>query len=364
MPECFNRASASSSLRVKILTDIISCLVCFAPFNFPPLMRPNPNRSRPWFLTPVALACILVTGTAGCERLETPIAGVTAEGPSLQHYLVGAAAASLNPEGLFDLTPASAPGHRPIISPERAAELAAAFVRTWGPSLRHIWEEETGRSIDLRALEVGPRIFFAGTPYGEFPGGYHPAFARTYGPYYLVTLYADGKPAILLSVAAYNDELTIDRKGFIDLPFFRGMEFVPMGLPADTSTFRLISPEEAVQIVGAATGGRVATVPKLVRMAMPNAPASALWKLELDRKVPVRAHAKSAAVHYVSEIYVGPDRGRRLLMAVPGNARSVRVSALAVTPEGAERVDEVHLSLREVDVLAFEAVTPAQGGAQ
>lgn len=316
---------------------------------------PSAPRRHRWFCPPAVVAALL----AGCDAPQTRIAGPAAPPPDVQRYVAAGAAASLNPDGRFTLAAPSAPGDRPIISAGRAAELALAVVRTWGPSLHPAWQRQSGRSFDLAGLRVDPRIVFARTPYGRFPDGYHPAFARTYGPYYLVTLYSGSEPVVLVSVAAYNTEVRIDEKGLVHRPVNSGAEFVTMGIPAGTDEFQLVSPEAAVEEVGRATGARVTATPELVRLGMPYAPATAAWKLTLDREVPVQARGRGTS-HRVRELYVGPVRGRRLMMAIRGSARAERVFAIPSTPD--ERTESVDVPILTNEAVAFEPVHIVRGG--
>lgn len=192
-----------------------------------------------------------------------------------------------------------------------------------------------------------------------FPEGYHPAFARTFGPYYLVPLHSGTEPVLLVSVAAYNEAVTIDARGLVRRPVEHGMEFISMGLPADTSAFRIISPEDAVELVGRATGARVNRIPELVRAGMPQAPAASLWKLTLDRDVPVQARG---AVRRVREVYVGSERGRRLMVAAPGTAKTHRMTALAAG--AGERMESIEVPVLETEAVAFESVDIQSRGAE
>ncbi|HEY7767321.1 hypothetical protein [Longimicrobium sp.] len=298
---------------------------------------------------------------AGCDQPEMPVAGPAAVPPGLSQYVTGEAAAGINAEGLFSLDQPATTGDHPVITPERAGELALAYVRSFGPSLKAAWEEDRGAPIDLAALQVGSQVLYAGTPYGTFPAGYHPAFQRGFGPYYLVPLTSGGKPVLLISVAAYATQTTVDRRGFIQRPVQRGNEFVSRGLPLDTARFRLVSPEEAVAFVAKSTGARIARTPELVRVGMPYAPASAMWKLTLDREVGVgvgrnRAHAR------VREVYVGPERERRMMIPLPLIARSEPVPAIRAEA-GVERNQIVDVPIREGAVVSFQPIVSEEGGA-
>jgi hypothetical protein len=306
----------------------------------------------------LSVVAVVAAIIGACEAPQSTVAGLGAP-PEIHRFVTGQAAGTLGPDGRFTLAAPSAPGDRPIISAERAGELALASVRTWGPSLRQAWEREAGRSIDLSTLRVDSRILFARTPYGRFPDGYHPAFARTYGPYYLVTLYSGSDPVLLISVAAYNEEARIDEKGLVRRPVQSGAEFFSMGVPVATGEFQITSPEAAVEEVGRATGARVTATPELVRLGMPYAPAVAVWKLTLDRDVAVHAGGNRTR-HRVRELYVGPVRSRRVMMALPGNARTERTAAIAIVPE--DRIDAVEVPILAGETVDFVPVDFLRGG--
>jgi hypothetical protein len=322
---------------------------------FPPLQIVSAYLRPYRRLLAVAVAAAVLTA---CDQADGPIAGPKITRPNLQRYVTGAAAENLDAQGRFALAPSVAPGARPIITAEQAGKLALASVRSWGPALKRTWEEERGQSIDLESLRIGERILFARTPYGMFPDGYHPALTRAYGPYYLVTLYSGSQPVLLISVAAYNSEATINARGLVDRPILSGMEFISQALPADTTGFRIMSPEEAVAHAGHLTGARVTVTPELVRPGLPLAPTSAMWKLTLDRDLPVRVRG---ATMRVREVYVGPERSRRLMVPVRSTARVERTTGLAVLPRG-HRIDAVEISIVEGESVSFEQVTPEQGG--
>jgi hypothetical protein len=297
---------------------------------------------------------------AACDQPESPIAGPDQAAPRLSQFVTGNAAAALDAEGRFSLADPSAPGNRPIIKAERAGELALSYVRSFGPSLKGVWEEERGAPIDINTLRADGRILYAATPYGAFPSGFHPGFETAFGPYYLVPLTSGGKPVLLISVAAYNTQTSIDRRGFIDRPLYRGNEFVSRGIPVDSTQFRLVSPEEAVAYVGRVTGARISRTPELVRMALPHAPASALWRLTLDREVEVRAGRDRGRAR-VREIYIGPDQDNRMMMSMPRTDRFQPFPALRID-NGHERNEIAQVPVLDGAPVSFEPVVVDQGG--
>lgn len=315
----------------------------------------HPRRPR---LAWAAAALLL----AACDAPQTAMTGPGVAPPAdLQRHLAAGAAASLGPDGRFALAAPSAPGNRPIITPERAGELALAALRTWGPSLLPSLQKQAGRSFDLATLRVDPRILFARTPYGRFPDGYHPAFSRAYGPYYLVTLRSGGDAVLQVSVAAYNEAARVDEKGLVHRPQDTGAEFFIEAIPAD-GRLQLVSPEAAVDEVARATGARVTATPELVRLEMPYSPAVSAWKVTLDREVPVQARGKGTT-HRVRELFVGPLRERRVMMASRGGARAVRTSAIPLGA-GDDRVDAVDVPILAGEAVSFEPVNIVPGGSQ
>lgn len=261
-----------------------------------------------------------------CDRRPSEIAGPDPSARNLGPYLAGSAAAAVGPNGLFSVSAPAGPLHRPIITAERAGELALAYVRSFGPSLKPAWEKDRGAVIDMARLEIVSRILYARTPYVAFPAGYHPAFERAYGPYYLVPLGSEETPELLVAVSAYATDVAITRQGTIKRPVQRGNEFVTRGIPADASRWRLVAPEEAVEITARTTGARVIRAPEFVRLGMPAAPGESAWKLTLEREIPV--HAKAGGQSRVRTIYVGPNSAGRLMIAVPGAARAEVIPAV------------------------------------
>jgi hypothetical protein len=173
-----------------------------------------------------------------------------------------------------------------------------------------------------------------------------------------VTLHSGADPVLLISVAAYNEGTKINERGLVERPMFSGMEFITQALPRDTTRFRMVSPEEAVEMAGRMTGARVTNTPELVRLGMPEAPASAVWKLTLDREVPVKARTGSRRVR---ELYVAPEGNRRLMIAVPSAARVEHTSGVVMLPSG-QRIDPVNVPIVGGGFVSFDAVVPEQGG--
>jgi hypothetical protein len=277
----------------------------------------------------------------------------------LRRYVTGDAAAALNGEGRFSFAAPSPPDSRPIITAERAAELALASLRTWGPSFHDEWVAERGRAFDMQNLTADSRVLFVKSPYGRFPDGYHPAYARLYGPYYIVHLNSGSETLMLVSVSAYATDLKIDGRGIVHRPVERGMEFVHQVLPEAHQDW-FVSPEAAVERVGRQTGARVTRRPELVRINKDYIPSSAVWKLSLDRDIDVNPAGRGTPLR-TRELYVGTARGAPLMMPASraGGAESVHV----LVSEGRNlRAEPIHVPILDGEFTSFSAVTADVGG--
>ena len=224
--------------------------------------------------------------------------------PKIAPLVTGDAANALQSNGQFAADPGDSPDGTPIISEGRARALAMAYVRAYGRTFHKAWEEQRGAPIDLTTLVVGPRIYFAHTPYGAFPSGFHPALRRSYGPYYLVTLLSNDAPVLVMAVSAYNTDVKTSSSGQLLLPSLGGMGFIHEGVPVDPGVYRLSTPEDAVADVAAASHARVSTRPRMVMRAHDTSPLLAVWQMDMERDVPIRDiagdNARSVRTQFVS----------------------------------------------------------------
>lgn len=285
---------------------------------------------------------------------------VDPDGPlDVRPYVTGDAARALSPEGLFILPEPAAPSPRSIVLPEQAVSLAASYVLSFGPALQRFWERERGRSIRVSDLRPDRRAFYAATPYGVFPEGYHPAFSTAFGPYYLVQMRSGSTAELLVAVAGYATEAAIDSSGLLDLPVQGGNEFVSQGVPVDTTRPDLafsVTPEEAVVRAGRLTGARVSSVPRLLRVGLPLGPFSSVWKLTLDQAVRVTV-VQTGRTEEVRELYVGFKVGRQLMIPALEQPTEFVGPAIRISPEGEHLgVDMVPVPILPGLPTVFEAV--------
>jgi hypothetical protein len=310
-----------------------------------------------------ALGVALTLVIGGCDG-----PGIVESGDltDVRSYVTGAAASSLDGEGLFTIPAAISPSTIPIITAQTARELASSYVLSFGADLKRYWDQERGRPIDISQLQPDSRVFFAATSYALFPEGYHPAFRRTLGPYYLVRMGTGTRPELLVAVAAYNTELGVNDRGKLIIPPISGMEFVSGGIPVDTTRRRLASlltPEEAVIRVSQITGARVSEVPELRQLGFPLGPMFPAWKLTLERSVRVRAVSGSFTTE-VATLYVGREQGRELLIPAAEQPSSEEVLAARMGPDGEDLgPSKVSLPILATQPTKFEAVTVIRSGA-
>jgi hypothetical protein len=281
--------------------------------------------------------------------------------PDVRPFVTGAAAANLDAAGLFVYADPQPPDTIPMLSSSRARELAIADVRTWAPVYRSDWEQARGSAIDVNTLSADPRVYYVPTPYGAVPDGFHRSYTREFGPHYLVRMVSRSDVVLVVSVAAYATEVTIDESGQTHRPpLGRGGEFFEFPLPADTTPFRLLSPEEAVVYVGRLTGARTKEVPQLVQLGMPYSAIASLWKLSLDRTVRVRT-VDSQATRDVTELYIGPERGYRLNVAAPTQPVVHTEPAFLANPDGSssDKMETLTVPILDGVPTEFERVTIA-----
>lgn len=219
----------------------------------------------------------------------------------------------MNERGEFRFPAAMAPGEVPIISAERARELASAWLQNWRSILQGPMERDRGGPIDWNSLQAG-RTFFASTPYAPVPDRYHPGIRHHLGPRHVILFHNGSEPVLVVSVAAYATESRVDERGRLLTPVQHGGEVLVSALsssPANGVGLLVNLPEQAVVHVGRATGARAARVPELMLRGdsalFVFQPALALWKVQLDREIGVRRKANPTTTVRAHEVYVGPN---------------------------------------------------------
>ena len=338
--------------------DVFGCARRTVPTKAPNASRPMTRSVRAHCLRFAAASFLL----SGCDG--TKITAPEGEGDVSAH-VSGPAALALDATGRFVLPEPASPSSEPIVTPLRARDLAASYVLSFGPALERFWEDDRGRPIDHGRLRADERVFFAATPYDLVPDGFHPAFRRVLGPYYLVQMGSGADPELQVATAAYNTELGINGKGKLDIPPLSGMEFVSAGVPVDTlrpHRASVLTPEQAVVRVGRATGARIREVPELVQLGHPLGPLYPAWKLTLDRSVRVRT-ADGARTVEVDTLYIGRVQGRELLIPGVVQPSHAEVPGVRIGPGGEDLGPAtIRVAVRTGQPTVFDPVSVARGG--
>jgi hypothetical protein len=301
------------------------------------------------------LAAVLLAPACGDSGITDP--GTIQD---VRPYVTGTAAASLNGKGLFVFPPPASPSALQIMTPERARELAEAYVRTDGAFYKEDWEKWRGARIDLASLRADPRVLYVQSPFGLVPEGYHRSYTRELGPHYLVRMMSGREWVLYIAISAYAIEIEIDAAGKIQRPpIGRGGEFGVQPISSDTTYAQIFTPEQATILAGHLSRVRVSEVPVLVQQQMPYSPTISLWKVKLER--PVRVHAaQSARTLDVSEVYIGPQKALRLQIPLPNQPTSDTILAFRAGPDGGligSNPDRLLIPILGGAPTQFEAVT-------
>lgn len=306
----------------------------------------------------VLAACLVLSA---CERDRGHLTGPLGPPPNVEAHVTGEAARSLDEHGRFVFGAPSAPGAVPIITPERAGQLAQAMLRTWGRHMRRSWEYQRGGRVDPERLQLGSRILYAETPYEVFPDTYHPADRRHYGPMYLVPFMVEGEQVLTVGVSAYSTDLDIGSDGLVIRPALGGGWFFPIATSLDTTKgptrYRPLSPEEAVQLATSWSGARTDQVPQLTLKEVRYDPVVAQWKVVLDRPVQVR-NRRTGGSGATRELYVGTDRKLWIPRAEQPAAQSVTYAAGPTTRGQPRKEGKLELRRRQGIPLVFDEVVP------
>lgn len=298
---------------------------------------------------PLLLSGLL--GGCGDERITGPTDAV-----DVRPHVTGAAAANLGADLLFSYPVPVAPSTEPIISAERARELAVSFALTFGTTMERKWTREHGRAFDPTELQADSRVFYQSSTFELFPDGYHGAMRRAFGPFYLVRLSSRGTHRLKVAVSAYNTNLAIFPDGTLNRPLESGMDFVENGVPLDTArrdVMSPLSPEAAVVRVSRLTGLRVSEVPELVQIGWRWGPVGGGWKITLEQPVAVRTLSGTRTAN-VRELYLGRERGRLLL--IPTAEQPTEYETLAFGPAGSDEVEVLRLPILPGQPTVFEEV--------
>ena len=296
----------------------------------------------------IALSCV-----------DNPVEPTIEANPDIRSYVILDAAAALGSAGQFIISPDVAPDaeHPQWIAAARASELASAFLESYGPSFLRFWEQDRGGAIQLAALRAGSRVYPVQSPFGIVPSmGCHPAFTRLFGSFYNVIFLNEEIPQVIIGVSSELTDYGVAADGNIQEPPLTGMDFVHEGISANQTSFRPLSPEQAVAVVARATGAKVTSVPRLIRRETLSSPTIALWRVALDREVPITRTNDSRGATAV--LYVGPSGNARFFVAASAQPTSVTTTCVRID-ENLEDAGTAALTVpvKPDAVLEFEQVS-------
>lgn len=218
---------------------------------------------------------------------------------------------------------------RPQIAASRADSLAQWWARTRAAMARPMLERQHGAALNIPALHVCGRTYFARSAFDPLPISLPDYAQRSFGPYWIVTICDDAEPAISLAVSAYATDLTL-ANGRVDFPKVSGEEFKWVGIPVGSSGLPL-PPEEAVATMFAQTHRRVAADPELVILGH-SIPQLARWHLHLDS---VASLGTGHGIVHDQDVYVGRRRAGDTVLAhgAPSQPEGVAFHLLSPAPQ-------------------------------
>lgn len=267
-----------------------------------------------------ASAICLMLSLTGCERME-PAVPATATSLNAREFVTGNALTDLDDKGLFKTAGKATTSVG--ISPNRAREVAIAYAERFGSGLQRSLFREHGGQINFAALEAADRVYLAQTPYERLDDSAPAGLKKRFGPYYMVHLFEDGRPAIAAAVSVANEKLVEDEHGIIRFFAMVGEDVRLYGLRPDQPIPFPISPEEAVEVAYRATGLRAAEVPDLVLEPAPKSAFFARWRVTLEK--PTTLAGSDGQAYVRNQVYVGFERKLAIGEAASQSARDARV---------------------------------------
>ncbi len=275
----------------------------------------------------VALATVALIGLSACDVPSGDPLGIANLPPAddLTQFITGDIAQQLTPQDQFPVL-LRGQGARPMIDSHRAGALAKELMANYGWLNRALLERQHGAPIDFGALEVG-KITFAESPHAPLAAEV-PNFAHKYfGPFFLVTLEAEGEPKVRVAVSAYAGDIAFKagQLVYLGVESGHGNEFRWEG-------YRTVSPpvsaEQAAIGVAAFSGAKVSNIPVFVRRDGSFSPFHGYWKIRLDRAVGVIAGDELDRRSTTAEEFFVDDRGNLMVSAGDHQPRRAAQPAL------------------------------------
>ncbi|MCC6928410.1 MAG: hypothetical protein IT359_05385 [Gemmatimonadaceae bacterium] len=218
-------------------------------------------------------------------------------------FVTGAAAAALQADGRFALSPAvvSPPGQ---LNADQAKAVAVRYVREVAPFLLNSWIAAHGSPIAPATLSACDRALYAASPYAPLPTTVSELSVRKFGPHWIVPLCPPaGPPQVVVSFSALATEVAADLNASTSVLRIARADLLTFGLPRGT-VGGMYSPESVASYAFTKTGQRVSSVPELVMTPMPQVPALARWSLSIEGSVTLKG-SESGASRQRSSLMIG-----------------------------------------------------------
>jgi hypothetical protein len=294
----------------------------------------------------------------GCDEAAEQSLAPQTNARVLPSYVTAELASLITADGKIALAaPSLEPGE---IDEARALALASAYVQTFASFHKTYLERGVGSPVDPLSLKPCDRAFFAATPYGPVQAVDAPTYvAKLYASHWLVALCApNGSVQGNLVVAARNFDVGIEG-GQIRFTMSHGNDFRLEAAPGGRQV--PMSPERAIQLVHAATGAHVASVPELIAPHEHFSAVWARWRMRTDIPVTVE-RVTSGARQQLTELYVGYGGVKEPeVLEIPASTQpssvSIEYNSLDFSVPGAQgAVHATTLAVRPDRPLVFERV--------
>ncbi|MCC6319666.1 MAG: hypothetical protein IT361_18495 [Gemmatimonadaceae bacterium] len=221
----------------------------------------------------------------GCSREWLSATGSAAEPFDRTVMVTAAVSRLLDSAGRVPSRHATVAG---AIAPARAAQLAEAYIRLFGPQARTWIEGLRGEPVDFRRLHADPYVLLSESPFEVPDEGTSPPERKRAGPYYIVTLRTDGQPIVTVAVSALSSDIVVDSMGVRTSAEIRGNDFLVWPVPERSAPMPALTAEEAMSISYRSFGQPVDALPIYERKGLEFLPQEGAWRLELAGAVEVR----------------------------------------------------------------------------
>lgn len=223
---------------------------------------------------------------------EPPLSGQRSW-PSVDRWVSGVAAASLDAEGHFVFPVPDTVSSETVLHPASALRLMNAFVNTFIKNegvvgnLRQSLRAQHGQAITWEDLEpISNSPFFARTPY-VVPSDVAIEIRNAFAPEYIAIYQQRERVAtIAIALAATATYLQVDADGW--LTGLAANEFTVDGISMIGDLPVPMTAEHAVEAVARRVDAKVAEVPEYILPRSLLVPWAGYWRVVFDQDVPVR----------------------------------------------------------------------------